>query len=625
MTALATAAAATLWAGVAVDREVGRRVEEVNEFSELTFEGMSHLLNDVGSAPFLTDGSALAPADLNGLVEGGDNRLRTIEVYTRDGARAVSTTPSDLPSPPTSDMMTAILGGERIARPLDMRDDGSVVVTDLGVISIVRSDDLVGERWGPLLGPDGAPIAAVRVVVGMPTLRGDVIEIILTNATLALVTIVGLWFVVWLALLLVLHRPMAALAATVNRIRAGQMGVRAPVHADDELGRLAVSFNDMADDLERRASVDSLTGLLNHRAGQQALDVALERATTRARPLSIVIGDVDGFKMFNDLYGHPIGDEVLKIVANVLTWFCQGGAGIPCRHGGDEFLVILPDHDEQAAAEFAAAVRARLRNHRVPVETDVPAPLAMSLGIATLSDRLREKDQLLAHADLAMYEAKRGGIKGVWSDPAASAGRSSGRSLATLDALMDAIQYRDHYTKQHCDLVAEYGAKLAVRVGLSDNAVRSVRIAGLLHDVGKIVLPDDVLKKPGELSAYERTMVQRHPTIGEMLVRETTFMEDVVSAVGSHHERFDGSGYPRGLRGGEIPILGRIIAIADAYSAMVLDRPYRRALSPERIVGELTAGKGGQFDPDLIAIFIDILHVEAAAATSPSPPGSVSA
>jgi HD-GYP domain-containing protein (c-di-GMP phosphodiesterase class II) len=238
-------------------------------------------------------------------------------------------------------------------------------------------------------------------------------------------------------------------------------------------------------------------------------------------------------------------------------------------------------------------------------------PIGLSLGVASFPEDSESKDRLLVLADAAMYEAKRLGAIDRQEPHAVDAGGARMESVfGALDGLVQAIQYRDRYTKTHSDLVAEYAAKLSLQAGLSDEAVRAIRIAGVLHDVGKLIVPDDILKKPGPLTAEEYDVIKRHPLVGEMLIRESPFLEDVMQAVGCHHESYDGSGYPRSLRGDEIPLLGRVMAVADAYSAMSLDRPYRKALSVDEIVAELKGGAGTRFDPHLVDIFVEMLQVE---------------
>jgi putative nucleotidyltransferase with HDIG domain len=231
--------------------------------------------------------------------------------------------------------------------------------------------------------------------------------------------------------------------------------------------------------------------------------------------------------------------------------------------------------------------------------------------LASFPEDAESKDRLLVLADAAMYEAKRlGGGDRQAPRVVAVSGARFDSVFGALDGLVQAIQYRDRYTKTHSDMVAEYAAKLAVQVGLSEEAVRALRIAGVLHDVGKLVIPDDILKKPGPLTPEEYDIIKRHPLVGEMLIRESPFLEDVIQGVGCHHERYDGSGYPRGLQGEDIPLLGRVMAVADAYSAMRLDRPYRKALSPEQIDAELRSEAGAKFDPRLVDLFLEMLHAE---------------
>ena len=363
----------------------------------------------------------------------------------------------------------------------------------------------------------------------------------------------------------------------------------------------------MADELERQATTDPITGLLNHRYGDVALDEALEQARSRGSPLSVLIGDMDDFKLFNDTFGHPLGDEVLRLVAGVFRQM-SGDSGIASRYGGDEFLVVLPGADRAAASAFADRLSAAVGVDRVSGQDGRRVPIGLSLGVASFPEDSESKDRLLVLADAAMYEAKRlGGIDRQEPCVVDAGGVGVESVFGALDSLVQAVQYRDHYTKTHSDLVAEYAAKLALRVGFSEEATRAIRIAGILHDVGKLIVPDDILKKPGPLTAEEREVIQRHPLVGETLIRETPFLEDVIQAVGCHHEHYDGAATQGASAGDEIPLLGRALAIADAYSAMSLDRPYRKALSEDEIVAEFEAGAGTKFDPHLVEVFVEML------------------
>jgi len=361
--------------------------------------------------------------------------------------------------------------------------------------------------------------------------------------------------------------------------------------------------------LERFVGVgrtDALTACLNHRGGLEALHAALDTANRKDRPLSLVMADVDGFKLFNDTYGHVMGDDVLKLVADVCRQVA-GPAGTVCRYGGDEFLVILPGEEREAATRVAEEISGRLGAAEFPLEgSSSRVPMAVSLGVATYPHDAGSPAKLVAVADSAMYAAKRrlgrGGIRAI--------AVKDDTTFGVLESLVLSVDAKDRYTKDHCDIVADYAVKLAERLNLSEEAQRALRVAGLLHDIGKLVVPDEILKKPGPLTPDEYEVMKRHVKIGEVLIREVPQLKDVIQAVSCHHERYDGRGYPRGLQGEGIPLLGRIIAVADAYSAMCLDRPYRKAMRFEDILQELAGGAGSQFDPPIVEAFLELLHAE---------------
>ena len=353
---------------------------------------------------------------------------------------------------------------------------------------------------------------------------------------------------------------------------------------------------------------DALTGLLNHRGALEAVERSVEAAGADGTPLALIMGDIDGFKLFNDTFGHIAGDDILQAVAAACR-AAVGRAGTVCRYGGDEFLIVLPGKGKKAADKVADAIDDQMGRTHFRTEWESIVPLRMSLGIAAYPQDASSALKLLAIADSAMYAAK-------------SCIRELGRSaramkedsaFGVLESLVRAVDAKDRYTKDHCDIVAEYAVKLAAKLNLSDDAKRALRTAGLLHDIGKIAVPDEILKKPGPLTAEEREAMRRHVKIGEALVREVPQLKDVVQAVSCHHERYDGTGYPRGLKGEEIPVLGRVISLADAYSAMSLDRPYRKALAREAIFEELRTCTGTQFDPAYAGVFIDLLRDEDAA------------
>lgn len=519
---------------------------------------------------------------------------------------------------PTTDLSTRIQIGQQYFT--QMSEPYDAMLAGLTELAISQQDKLAAERAAA----DKASDRSLTVLVGfsMFTLIAGVTSLLMLSLSVV--------------------RPLGSLRDSVRAIASGNREAKAAVSGPEEVASLADDFNDMVagrntaeeglrnarDELERRvkertaalkaankelerlAKTDSLTGLANHRSLLDMFADEIKRSTESGEPLSVVIMDIDGFKLFNDTYGHPLGDLVLRLVADMLRKETDG-SGIPGRYGGDEFIVILPGADKAAGRDFANRLATASGAIELRTGHDSHLPISLSLGVASFPEDTQSKDRLLALADAAMYEAKRLAGAGRIGPRVVAVGSQQFESVfGALDSLVQAIQYRDHYTKTHSDVVADYSARLALQVGLSEENARALRIAGALHDIGKIVVPDEILKKPGALTNEEREAMKRHPTVGESLIRETPFLEEVMQAVGCHHERYDGKGYPRGLEGRAIPYLGRIIAIADAYSAMGLDRPYRKALDHDEIITELKAGAGTQFDPELIDIFVDMLEAD---------------
>ena len=397
-----------------------------------------------------------------------------------------------------------------------------------------------------------------------------------------------------------IRRLAQEVAGTLSELRASGEVISSHLRLQEYTSRL-----ERAVEIERQnALTDSLTGLSNHGGGLQALDLAADQARSTNTPLSVLVGDIDNFKLFNDTYGHVAGDDVLKVTANHCL-AVVGDSGIVARYGGDEFLIILPGKDKRQAESLKNEILSGLGNVSFRSESQESVPIGMSLGVASYPEDATSPSKLLATADSAMYEAKR------HHDPEGR--RVKDRSESTfgvLDSLVLAVDTKDRYTKDHCDIVAEYAVKLAQRLRLSDESVRALRVAGLLHDIGKIAVPDEILKKPAPLTEEEKAIMQRHVRIGEVLISEVPQFKDVLQAVSCHHERYDGTGYPRSLAGEKIPLLGRIITVADAFSAMSLDRPYRKALSSDAVITELLDGAGTQFDPDFVRSFVDMLLEE---------------
>jgi diguanylate cyclase (GGDEF)-like protein/putative nucleotidyltransferase with HDIG domain/PAS domain S-box-containing protein len=361
------------------------------------------------------------------------------------------------------------------------------------------------------------------------------------------------------------------------------------------------------DDAQFLAERDSLTRLLNHRGLSRRMEQQVALCEEAGSVFSVVMMDVDSFKLFNDTHGHVAGDRVLQIAARVLTGSLRR-VDVTARVGGDEFLAVLPDCDAETARGLMERVRVALECESLQVD-DQAIPIKMSYGVATYPEDGTGVSELLAAADSNLYRSKRrGGNCITVSGSDDSRHPTPIGSFTVLDGLVTTVDTKDHYTRQHSDEVTEYAVALAAKLGLSQETQRSLRIAGLLHDVGKVGVPDHILRKPARLNEDEVVVVRQHVTLGELIVKGVPNQQEVVQAISSHHERFDGNGYPRGLKGKEIPLLGRILAVTDAYSAMMSHRPYRRAMSRSKAIAELASVAGTQLDPDLVEAFLELLE-----------------
>lgn len=354
------------------------------------------------------------------------------------------------------------------------------------------------------------------------------------------------------------------------------------------------------EEMQELAHTDYVTGLFNHRFIQSYLQRLIPIAAARRRPVSVLLLDVDNFKTLNDTYGHSMGDRVLQIIAGQLKLMTDG-VGLVGRYGGDEFIVVLPGRSRSQAQAFLQAFCDWLTNLRCPWFSGQSIPIRLSCGIAVFPEDGEQRQQLLAVADARLYQAKRS-AGGAYRRRAGEGGRSEG-VLGLLDGLVASVDSRDRYTRAHCEATAEYAILLAQELGLSPAAQRTLRLAALLHDVGKICIPDHILRKPGRLSPEEFAVIKHHVAIAEHLIVDVPNAEEVRLLARHHHERFDGSGYPDGLRGEQIPYLARVLSVADTFSAITLDRPYRRGLPLPQAYQELQRVAGSQLDPELVAAF----------------------
>jgi diguanylate cyclase (GGDEF)-like protein len=351
---------------------------------------------------------------------------------------------------------------------------------------------------------------------------------------------------------------------------------------------------------------DALTGMLNHGALVQQLTIAVEAARVAGTALGVALVDLDNFRLLNETYGHGAGDAALLRLSRAIERSATGE--IVGRYGPDEFLMVADGSSIDDLEASVHRVRAALRREELRFETSEPLPITISAGIATVPDDADSVTLLLSAAAAALAEAKASGGDAVRHGGTPTDKPADYRTFNVLQSLVFAVDTKDRYTKRHSEDVARYAVFLARRLGHDEEFLEAVRTAGLLHDVGKIGIPDALLRRPGKLSAEELEVVKQHVALGGAIVRDLTNADLVRAGVRLHHERWDGRGYLEGLAGRDIPLIGRILAVADAFSAITTSRPYRKSLPVEEALRRIGDAAGSQLDAVLVTEFINGLE-----------------
>jgi diguanylate cyclase (GGDEF)-like protein len=431
------------------------------------------------------------------------------------------------------------------------------------------------EEYLPILGPDGGVEAAFEIYRDAAPILAAVGN---SQAAVLLITLVAALFLAGL-LWAIFHAAQARLDAQTEQ-------------------------------LVEAARRDALTGLLNHGSAVEALVDLVEGArSAREAGQTPVVGialiDIDNFGNLNDTHGHGAGDRALREVSRILGEELSQSSVVG-RYGPDEFIAIAPPecaHDLEPAVH---RLRARLVDLSLQFGVSERLPVTVSAGLCTYPVHGSAATELLSVATVALGEAKAGGGDGVRlaDDPADEQRAIERGSFDVLQGLVIAVDNKDRYTKHHSEDVATYALFLADRLGLEPEMRRTLQIAGLLHDVGKIGIPDTILRKPGPLTVDEYEIVKQHVALGHLIVRDLPHLELVRAGVRHHHERWDGSGYLDRLAGEEIPLIARLLAVGDAFSAMTSTRPYRKALSIEEALRRLEDAAGSQLDPTLVTAFV---------------------
>ena len=526
-----------------------------------------------------------------------------VELFVNDHLRG-SDLDADGPSAVRSSELSRLLGrltAEDAILRIELRDpDGTVIAASER--ATVGSSSAAGP--GAAAAMDGHPSAAV-VDAGMPVgwatgaaAAVDVVEEFLpiVGADGEPLAVVGLW------------RDATALIATIEAARRDVMLVTLAAGLllaamlflifRSAQARLSRQHEQLIDATRR----DALTELLNHGAIVGLLAEEIEAARRSGGRIGVALVDVDNFRLFNDTHGHEAADEVLLRVAELVA--AEGEGSHVARYGPDEFLLVRRDADASVLEEAMGRLRGGLEEVSVQFGDSERLPVSVSIGVCVYPEHASSVTELLSVAAVAVGEAKASGGDTVRVARVGEEDRVVSGSFDILQGLVIAVDTKDRYTKRHSEDVARYAVFLAHRLGLDEELQRTIHLAGLLHDIGKIGIPDVVLRKPSKLTAEEYAMFQQHVALGDAIVRDVPSVDLVRGGIRHHHERWDGKGYLDNLEGEEIPIIGRILAVADAFSAMTTTRPYRKALSVEEALKRLTDAAGTQLQEELVVEFV---------------------
>lgn len=382
------------------------------------------------------------------------------------------------------------------------------------------------------------------------------------------------------------------------------------------IGGIAGIERDTRNYLLELANKDGLSGVYNHRYFQESFKIAVEEARNNKEPLSLILFDIDFFKYYNDTFGHLAGDQILKEVGQILLQEIKS-PGIAARYGGDEFCVLLPKQDANSAYIVVKRLKQRIKELILNDENASKLPtgkLSITVGLASYPEHTNTGEDLFNLADQALYKAKKTSKDkielyfNVLDSLKVTTEQSEAELLGSTKTLLSIINAKDRYTYGHSERVLEYATLLAKKYGLSEEEVRFVQYGAYLHDIGKIEIDIRILNAPGKLTEAEWHILKQHPYWGSEIIRPIKSLNKIRPYILQHHENYDGTGYPLGLKGSNISLGARIIRIVDSFDAMTTDRPYKKGMLPDAACQELLSLAGFHYDPGLCKLFAELVE-----------------
>ena len=368
------------------------------------------------------------------------------------------------------------------------------------------------------------------------------------------------------------------------------------------------------EELKNMVNRDGLTGVYNHRYFHDALREKIKDATDKNKPISLLYIDIDNFKYYNDLNGHQKGDEVLKAIGQLLSQSTRT-MDIVARYGGEEFVVILPDADKQEGLMIAEKIRKTVESTYIIGQENQPTGnLTVSVGLATYPDNAKDDTELIKSADDALYRAKffsKNRVEvyaSVLDEIKKEINESEVELVASIKTLISVINAKDRYTYGHSERLVMFSRIMADKLELSERGKKDLIYGAYMHDIGKINIPVDILNKKMPLTNEEWESLKQHPEHGAEILRNVESLQSIIPLIKHHHEKYDGTGYPSGLKGKEIPYLVRVLTVIDSFDAMTSNRPYNKHKTYEEAFAELRRCSGTQFDPDIVESFIEAVN-----------------